>query len=418
MTHKTASLWKYVKTADGWRYCKPVIKSNHKIDPRRVLVKGKIEECPSGQFYLCISGRWLPVGSDPVEALKAQQKETARLAAIANGFDLPDAIKQESETIADAIADFMDGYKIGKSVKKTTPQMQQTLNEFLAVCSQRNKRVLADLDKKDIMNFWQWALDSSPTRSRRTASNKTMRVHTFLKSNGLVFVGKQGDPGKWQVPAFVEELPEIYDLDQLQQFFFACDPVQRVKYETLLKTGLREMELVYLEKKDISFEERTLRVTVKPWYDFQTKTFCEREITIPADLIEPLRAIIMSAPGNLVFPTKSGHPHRKLLRECKRIAMRAGLNCGCCDHKGRKRDQNCREHAVCEQWYLHKFRATFAMTLLQQGIDIKNVQQQLGHRDIASTMRYLAPSKNKDLKGKIDAVWAAVPLEKKPVVTQ
>ena len=190
MTHKTASLWKYVKTADGWRYCKPVIKSNHKIDPRRVLVKGKVEECPSGQFYLCISGRWLPVGSDPVEALKAQQRETARLAAIANGFDLPDAIKQESETIVDAIADFMDGYKIGKSVKKTTPQMQQTLNEFLAVCSQRNKRVLADLDKKDIMNFWQWALDSSPTRSRRTASNKTMRVHTFLKSNGLVFVAE------------------------------------------------------------------------------------------------------------------------------------------------------------------------------------------------------------------------------------
>jgi site-specific recombinase XerD len=56
--------------------------------------------------------------------------------------------------------------------------------------------------------------------------------------------------------------------------------------------------------------------------------------------------------------------------------------------------------------------------LLQNGVDIRNVQQQLGHRDIASTMRYLAPSKNKDLKGKIDAVWAAVPLEKTPAVTQ
>jgi integrase len=336
MTHKTASIWKYVKTAGGWRYCKPVIKPNHKIDPRRVLVKGKIEECPSGQFYLCIAGRWLAIGNDPVEALKAQQKEIARLAAIANGFDLPDAIKQESETIADAIADFMDGYRIGKSVKKTTPQMQHTLNEFLAVCSQRNKSVLADLDNKDIMNYWQWVLDNSPTCSRRTAFNKTMRVHTFLKANGLVFVGKQGDPGKWQVSPFVEELPEIYDLDQLQQFLFACDPVQRVKYETLLKTGLREMELVYLEKKDISFDERTLRVTVKPWYDFQIKTYCEREITIPADLIDPLRAVVESAPGHLVFPTKSGLPHRKLLRECKRIAMRAGLNCGCCDRKGKK----------------------------------------------------------------------------------
>jgi hypothetical protein len=198
MAHKTASIWKYVKTADGWRYCKPVITSNHKIDPRRVLVKGKVEECPQGQYYLSIAGRWLPVGDDPVEALKAQQKEEARLVAIANGFELPEAIKQESETIADTIADFMDEYKIGKSVKKTTPQMQQTLNEFLAVCGQRKKRLWADLEKKDLMNYWQWALDNSPTRSRRTAYNKTMRVHTFLKANGLVFVGKHGEANKWQ----------------------------------------------------------------------------------------------------------------------------------------------------------------------------------------------------------------------------
>jgi integrase len=301
MTHKTASIWKYVKTADGWRYCKPVIRSNHKIDPRRVLVKGKAEEYPSGQYYLSVAGQWIAAGSDPVEALKAQQRETARQVAIANGFDLPDIIKQDSATIADTIADFMDEYKIGKSVKKTTPQMQQTLNEFLAVCEERKKRIFADLEKRDLMNYCQWALDNSPTHSRRTAYNKTMRIHTFLNANGLVFVGKKGS-GKWQVPPFVETLPETYDLDQLQEFFFACDPIQKVKYETLLKTGLREMELVYLEKADICFETGTLRVRVKPWYDFQTKTYCEREITIPSDLVDPLRAVIDTAPGNLVFP--------------------------------------------------------------------------------------------------------------------
>lgn len=42
--------------------------------------------------------------------------------------------------MADAIADFMDEYKIGTSVKQTTPQMKQGLKEFLAVCEQRKKR--------------------------------------------------------------------------------------------------------------------------------------------------------------------------------------------------------------------------------------------------------------------------------------
>jgi len=65
---------KYVNTANRWRYCRPVMKANHKIDPRRVLVKGKAEEYPSGQFYLHMAGQWLPIGEDPVEALRAQQK--------------------------------------------------------------------------------------------------------------------------------------------------------------------------------------------------------------------------------------------------------------------------------------------------------------------------------------------------------
>jgi len=38
---------------------------------------------------------------------------------------------------------------------------------------------------------------------------------------------------------------------------------------------------------------------------------------------------------------------------------------------------------------LHKSRATFAITCLQGGANLKTVQQWLGHTDLASTMRYL-----------------------------
>jgi hypothetical protein len=46
----------------------------------------RVEEYPSGQYYLNIAGRWIGVGEGPVEAIKAQQREEARLAAIANGL--------------------------------------------------------------------------------------------------------------------------------------------------------------------------------------------------------------------------------------------------------------------------------------------------------------------------------------------
>lgn len=53
----------------------------------------------------------------------------------------------------------------------------------------------------------------------------------------------------------------------------------------------------------------------------------------------------------------------------------------------------------------HKFRATFATRTLQKA-DLKTVQKLLGHRDITSTMRYLAKAESKKVREKVNAVWA------------
>lgn len=55
--------------------------------------------------------------------------------------------------------------------------------------------------------------------------------------------------------------------------------------------------------------------------------------------------------------------------------------------------------------HAHKFRATFATRDLQNGIDLKTVQKLLGHRDIESTMRYLARAESKKVREKVNAVW-------------
>ena len=55
-------------------------------------------------------------------------------------------------------------------------------------------------------------------------------------------------------------------------------------------------------------------------------------------------------------------------------------------------------------YFLHKFRATFATWHLWAGVDIRTVQAWLGHEDLASTMRYLKP--NKDAQAKAEATFA------------
>ena len=52
------SIYKYVRTSNGWRYCKPVYGRNNKLKPDAVLVDGKEEAHPEGSYYLNVDGQW------------------------------------------------------------------------------------------------------------------------------------------------------------------------------------------------------------------------------------------------------------------------------------------------------------------------------------------------------------------------
>jgi site-specific recombinase XerD len=58
-----------------------------------------------------------------------------------------------------------------------------------------------------------------------------------------------------------------------------------------------------------------------------------------------------------------------------------------------------------EEFWLHKFRATFATRCLWAGVDLRTVQQWLGHLDIESTMRYLKPSRSQQVRDKVNEIF-------------
>ena len=51
-----------------------------------------------------------------------------------------------------------------------------------------------------------------------------------------------------------------------------------------------------------------------------------------------------------------------------------------------------------DNFWLHKFRATFATRCLWAGVDLRTVQQWLGHSDMECTMRYLKPSRSQQTR--------------------
>ena len=88
----------------------------------------------------------------------------------------------------------------------------------------------------------------------------------------------------------------------------------------------------------------------------------------------------------LVFPTSGCNPKLDFLDCLKACAERAKLNK--------------------DNFYLHKFRASFATRCLWAGVDLRTVQQWLGHSDIESTMRYLKPSRSRHVREKVNKIFA------------
>jgi integrase len=194
--------------------------------------------------------------------------------------------------------------------------------------------------------------------------------------------------GKNDWPRFVEDEPEIYEKEDLDALFRACKPDERLWFEFFLTTGMREQEVMHTYWSDLNLNASIVRVSHKPDRAWTPKAYKEREIPIPMKLASALKAWKKDSDRscNLLFPTAGCKPKLDFLDCLKAVAERAGLDK--------------------DNFWLHKFRATFATWSLWAGVDLRTVQSWLGHSDIESTMRYLKPSRSQQVREKVNAIFA------------
>jgi integrase len=129
-------------------------------------------------------------------------------------------------------------------------------------------------------------------------------------------------------------------------------------------------------------------VRYKPEFGFSPKAYKGREVPIPDMLVAALKkrnAAADTAACPLLFPTSGCRPKLDFLDACKAVARRAKLN---------------EDH-----FRLHKFRATFATWALWNGVDLRTVQQWMGHSDLESTLRYLKPNRGEAVRDKVNAIF-------------
>jgi integrase/recombinase XerD len=392
MANREVNLTKRVKTADGLRFCAVVFSANGRVKPDVVLVDGKPEHHNEGAYYIewyeGARRRRLSVGRDAADAHARRLAKEAELNALNHGVAIVPQNGEARVSLAAAIQDFLEEKRLQRK-GKTYADYDTALRYFQQSCP---KQYLQDVTRKDLLGFAVYCCEELEL-SPRTVFNKFARIVAFLKAHKIK-VHEKGD-----APRFVEEEPEVYEREDLDAFFKACDAEERLWFEFFLMTGMREQEVTHACWKDIKFSGCIVRVSHNPELNWTPNAYKEREIPIPDKLAADLKKFYAKSKGcPLIFPTAGCRPKLDFLDCCKAIAKRAGLNCGHCDGcKGRAR--------WCEHWFLHKFRATFATWSLWAGVDLRTVQMWMGHTDIESTMRYLKPSRSQQTRDKVNDIF-------------
>ena len=143
----------------------------------------------------------------------------------------------------------------------------------------------------------------------------------------------------------------------------ACPPALRRICQAGILSGLRRIELVSLRPEDVDLERKTLRVE-----SVYSKTGKGRTVPLGPRLQAVLKtALSIRAEAPVVFVTKAG---KAWTVDAFTVALQYYSK------------------RVIDPIGPHVLRHTFASRLVMAGVDIRTVQELMGHADITMTMRY------------------------------
>lgn len=180
---------------DSWRYCRASLYANHTIKRDIVIVDGKEEKHPEGNYYVAHAEKWINVGAD---ALEAQRKQSRLLHGNMVGVSEPDKLKLAAiqstapdgrKQIKDEVTAYLDAMVEAKRPEKSVRMNRNFLNAFADLI---DKRFCDEYSREDVVKFRNKLLGNG--YSRKYISTQMDFVLTFFRHHiGMPIQMKNGD---------------------------------------------------------------------------------------------------------------------------------------------------------------------------------------------------------------------------------
>lgn len=147
--------------------------------------------------------------------------------------------------------------------------------------------------------------------------------------------------------------------EEIHALLEACSPHLKPIVITALNTGMRMGEILGLKWEQIDLRNGLIFLT-------KTKNGKPRGVPINATLREVFKSIPHSLESEYVFTDRNGRPYKSVNNSFPTACRRAGIR----------------------DFHFHDLRHTFASYLVMARVDLRSVQELLGHKDLRMTVRY------------------------------
>jgi integrase/recombinase XerC len=226
-----------------------------------------------------------------------------------------------------------------------------------------------------VREFLAYLYAQNYTKSTTARKLATLRsFYKFLIRRSMVSVNPLSTI---RTPKQEKRLPKCLDLEQVQKLLDApgdgdlLSARDKAMLEVLYSSGIRVSELVELEMQDLDLQEGVLRVKGKGRKDRLTPIGSQaiKAVQRYFELRGQDTRSQQSTHATRVFLNKHGEPlsTRSVRRKLDKYLVQAGLDPGISPHT---------------------LRHSFATHLLNNGADLRSVQELLGHQSLSTTQIY------------------------------
>ncbi|MBU1708009.1 tyrosine-type recombinase/integrase [bacterium] len=265
-------------------------------------------------------------------------------------------------------------------IERTSPSWSRRIKELIRLFMQfLNKNGLTNMARITTADIERYLTARSNDISPKTWNEELRIINRFFRfavARNYIVDNPAAPISKRHVEKPAVEILKPHELELIMKY---ANEAARPLYQILLYTGMREGEARHLQWQDVDLTPKHEHVIVRSTPVHRTKNRKDRIIPLSPEIVEVFKILWKNRDKKspYVLPNSEGKPRFYPLNTWMRLLRRIERDEGVLIAKGFHMNG------------FHLFRHTFATNALASGVDIRTVQDWLGHSSIVQTQRYL-----------------------------